>query len=97
MHYSLTEKLKFNEKPVIYIKDNALTVDNSAITVLKLMDVVQQEGELAGAQKVMDLLFSKEDVKKITALKLSMEDYVLLASVAIDLALGNDPDAKAGE
>ena len=97
MHYSLTEKLKFNEKPVIYVKDNALTVNNSAITVLKLMDIVQQEGELAGAKNVMALLFSEDDQKKIEALSLSMEDYVTLASVAIDLALGNDPDAKARE
>lgn len=97
MVYSLTDKLTFDKPPQIEISGKVLTIDNSAQTVLKLMDIVQTEGELAGATSAFDLLFSNKDRKIIDGLKLSMKDYVTLAEVALDLALGNDPDAKRSE
>jgi hypothetical protein len=57
---------------------------------------VQNEGELAGANAVVGLLYSAKDQKTIEGLKLSISDYVTLASVAIDLALGNDPNEEKG-
>ena len=97
MLYSLTEKLNFNDKPQVEIKGNILTIDNSATTVLKLMDTVQNKGELAGAQAVLDLLFDAKDRKIIESLKLSINDFTKLCEICMDLALGNDPDAEQGE
>ena len=97
MLYSLTDKLNFNEKPQVEIKGKILTIDNSATTVLKLMDTVQNKGELAGAQAVLDLLFDAKDRKTIESLKLSINDFTKLCEICMDLALGNDPDAEQGE
>ena len=94
MLYSLTDKLKFNEKPQIEIKGKKLTINNSATTVLQLMDVVQNSGEIAGAKAVIDLLFNDKDKKAIDSLNLSIEDFLKLCEVCMDLALGNDPDNK---
>lgn len=94
MLYSLSDKLKFNSPPQIEIKGKKLTIDNSAITVLKVMDIVTEKGELAGTRAVFELLFSKKDQKIIEDLKLSIEDYTTLAEIVIDLALGNDPDEE---
>jgi hypothetical protein len=93
MLYSLTDKLKFNDSPQIQIKDKVLTVNNSARTVLELMDTVLTGGDLEGAKATMNLLFSEKDRKTIEKMNLSIEDYMTLAGVAMDLALGNDPDA----
>lgn len=93
MLYSLTDKLKFNNSPQIQIKDKVLTVNNSATTILELMDIVQNEGDLEGAKATMNLLFSDKDKKAIEKMNLNIEDYMTLASTAMDLALGNDPDA----
>ena len=97
MLYSLTEKLNFNDKPQVEIKGKILTIDNSATTVLKLMDTVQNKGELAGAQAVLDLLFDAKDRKTIESLKLSINDFTKMCEICMDLALGNDPDAEQGE
>ena len=97
MLYSLTDKLKFNEAPQIEIKGKKITVDNSAVTVLKLMDIAQNDGDLEGTKAVFDLLFSEKDRKTIDSLKLNIEDYITLATVAMDLALGNNPDEEKGE
>lgn len=95
MLYSLTDKLKFNDKPQIEINGKTVSVDNSATTVLQLMDVVQTQGEIEGAKSAYKLLFSEKDRKTLDKLNLSIEDYITLATVAMDLALGNDPDAPS--
>lgn len=94
MLYSLTDKLNFDDKPQIEVSGKVLTIDNSAVTVLKLMDMVQNKGELEGAKSVLDLLFSEKDRKVIEKLNLSIGNYIKLCEVCMDLALGNDPDHK---
>ena len=97
MLYSLTEKLKFEENPQIEIKGKIITVNADATTVLSLMDIVNQKGEVEGALEAVNLLFSKEDRKTIDSLKLSMADYTTLVSTAMQLAVGADPDEESGE
>lgn len=100
MKYNLTEKLKFNEKPVIVIKDEEITIDSSATTVLKIMDVMNNDADgLNGALACATLLFSDADRTKLDKLGLSIEDYIKVVQVGIDMALGNNPDdtEEAGE
>lgn len=97
MTYTLTDKLKFTEKPKLTIKDVTVTINNSATTVLELMDVVQNKGELAGANAIFGLLLNDKDRKKIESLDLPIDDFVTVCQVMMDLALGNDPDEEQGE
>ena len=87
MLYSLTDKLKFDEKPQIEVNGKVLTIDNSAVTV-------QNSGELAGTKAVIELLFNEKDRKVIEKLGLSVGDYIKFCEICMDLALGNDPDHK---
>ena len=93
MVYSLTDKLKFEENPQIEIKGKNVTVKAEAETALMLFDLLENEGEMKATLKAIDLLFSEKDKKYIESLKLSMIDYALLLRTAMDLCLGNDPDA----
>lgn len=97
MLYSLTDKLKFNDDPQIEIKDKVITVKSDAETVLKLLDVLQNAGEIEGAKSAMDILLSDKDKKVVKSLNLKMADYMKLAEVVVELALGNDPDAQGEE
>lgn len=97
MTYSLTDKLKFNEPPKVEIKGKVLTINNSAVNVLKLMDIVQNDGEIAGTKAVLEILFSPKDRKVIEGLNLSMEDYTKFCEICMDLAVGGDPDKKESE
>lgn len=97
MVYSLTEKLSFEDNPKIKIKDKVITVNAEAETALKLMDMLDKEGEVQTSLKAPELLFSEKDRKAISGLKLSMADYTILLSTAMSLCLGEDPDDKSEE
>ena len=92
MVYSLTEKLNFEDNPQIQIKDKTITVKADAETALKLVDVLDREGEMRASIKASELLFSPRDQKTISGLGLNMRDYSVLLRTAIALCLGNDPD-----
>ena len=92
MVYSLTEKLNFEDNPQIQIKDKTITVKADAETALKLVDILDREGEMRASIKASELLFSARDQKIITGLGLNMRDYSTLLRTAIALCLGNDPD-----
>lgn len=97
MIYSLTDKLKFDESPQLEIKGTVITVNSDAETVLKLMDIVNKKGEVEGTLEAINLLFSPKDRKALEALKLSMADYTTVISTAMQLAVGDNPDAPQSE
>ena len=94
MVYDLTEKLRFDEDPVLVVKDVRLTVRSDAETVLTLVDTLREKGEAAGAKEAARLLLSDGDRKKLAGLKLRMDDYMRVMAAAVRLALGGDPDEE---
>lgn len=98
MKYDLTNKLAFDSDPVMTVKDIELTVGSDAETVLMVMDILENEGEIAAVKKCVPMLFNEEDQKKIKDLGLKMKDYSTLIITAVTLAMGEDPDEEeAGE
>lgn len=94
MVYNLTEKLKFDQDPILQIKDVKLTIKSDAEIVLQLLDVLHGKGEIAGATEALRLLLSPADQKKLAGLHLKTPDYVVVMKAAVDLALGEDPDSE---
>lgn len=94
MIYSLTDKLNFEDNPVIKIKDKKVVVQADAETVLSLVDALQEKGEMQATLEAANLLFTEKDKKIIKSLKLGFQDYMTLISTAISLALGEDPDKE---
>ena len=93
MNYNLTEKLAFDDDPIIIIKDEKLTVNSDAEVVLKIMDILENEGELKAMKLSEELLFNEADQEAIKALKLKMPDFIKFIKAAISLAIGEDPDS----
>lgn len=92
MIYDATAKLKFNEDPVLKVKDVELTVRSDADVLLQLMDIMQNKSEIEGAREALTLLFSNEDYAKLQGLHLKMDDFMEVIRLAVSLALGEDPD-----
>ena len=92
MVYDATAKLKFNEDPILKVRDIELTVRSDADVLLQLMDVMQNKSEIEGAREAIALLFSDEDYAKLRGLRLKMDDFIEIVRVAVSLALGEDPD-----
>jgi len=92
--YNLTEKLKFDEDPVLQIGDEEITVRSDAEVLLSIMDAMQGKGELAAVREACSLIFSEEDQKKLSKMKLKTDDFITVIRTAIALALGEDPDEE---
>lgn len=93
----ITEKLNFEEKPKIKIKNQTLEVNDSATSALQLMGILSEaDGNPTTLQlkNMYELIFSEEDRKKIDKLRLNTSDWSTLIESAINLIVG---DQESGE
>ncbi len=90
----ITNKLNFEEKPTIKVKDTEFKANNDAVTMLKVVALFGENGEGVAVKdvlKVYNLLFDEENRKKIESLNLSMEDFsTLIMESAQVLINGNE-------
>lgn len=90
----ITEKLNFEQKPIIKIKDEELTVNNEATAIIKIMPLFDGEMTASAVYEIFNTLFSEEDCKKITGLQLDFKDLSTLVMTAVSLVAG---EAQPGE
>ena len=70
----ITNKIK-NEEKFIKLYDKTYKVDDSKNTVLKVMSILEKEGEAVAMDKAIELILGKEATKYIDSLNLSVQDY----------------------
>lgn len=95
----ITDKLNFEEKPIIKVKDVEIKANNDAVTMLKVIALFDNDGKGMSVKNVLDiynLLFDEENQQKIDSLKLSFEDFsTLVVNAAQDVI--NDNEEAEGE
>lgn len=94
----ITEKLNFEQKPQIKIKDDFLTVNDEATVMLEIMPIIEKDSSSsADIYRVCKMLFSDEDFKKIEKLHLNFKDFTTLVKTAITLVTGKSDDDSGEE
>lgn len=98
MKIDISEKLNFEENPVIVVDGVEIEVNSDAETMLRIMGVFSQKSEMQALGDAVQLLFSDEDIEKLYGIrrdgrKLSMNDFGTIVSNAIDAVMGD----KGGE
>lgn len=96
----ITNKLNFEEKPIIKIKDVKIKANNDAMTMLKVVALFGENGkgvEVKNILAIYDLLFDEENRKKIEALKLSFEDFSTLIMESAQSIINNGEEPDEGE
>lgn len=94
MKKNITEKLNFDGNPVLIIKGSEIEVDASAVTVLKLMDLIGN-GEGPTPKQLVEmfgLIFAPKEQEKIKELNLNMTDFQILIQEAVDAITGGAED-----
>ena len=91
----ITEKLSFDKKPVLVIKDKEIEVDNSAVTVLKIMALMGDDPTPQDITEAYSLLFDAKGRKVIEGLKLDFNGLVTVIRSAISLI--TEQEEPAGE
>lgn len=90
----ITDKLNFEEKPKFKVKGIEFEANNDAITIIKVTALLQEEKmDLFG---MYNLLFNKNNQKKIESLKLNMNDFMSLV-MAVAMSVVNDEEEAEGE
>lgn len=95
----ITDKLNFEEKPIIKVKDVEIKANNDAVTMLKVIALFDNDGKGVSVKNVLDiynLLFDEENQQKIDSLKLSFEDFSTLVVNAAQAVI-NDNEEPEGE
>lgn len=96
MIYDLTDKLKFEENPVIRIKDKDIEVNADATTLLKMMQISDKDTQ-ESVLEMYELIFAPKERKKIESLNPSVPDFLAIIQTAMSLIQGEDPDKTLEE
>ena len=90
----LTEKLGLADKPRITIGDVELVVNDSARSMLRIMELSGNGADVtrdpATLMEMCDLLFDEDSLPALRALDLSFDDYMTVLDAAITLVTGDD-------
>lgn len=83
----ITEKLSFEENPRLSIKGAEIEVNADAETVLTILGQMNEENGLSYAQvpNLLKKLFTADGRKKLSALHLSLNDYMVVINAAVNL------------
>lgn len=87
----ITEKLNFEEKPVIVIKGTEIEVNDDAMTMLKIMAKMDDAGNVSPAvlAEMAEMLFTEQGKKNLDSLGLTMRDYSVVIETAMDMITGD--------
>ena len=89
MKSRIVDKLKYAEKPELEIADGVtVKVNNKAMALLEASEVFDGNINRAAVDRLLELLYSPEDIEKINCLDLNLEDFMTLITESISAAIG---------
>lgn len=86
----ITEKLSFDENPVLKVKDVTVEVNSDAATVLKIMGIFSKGASAKEVLAAYELIFNEKDRKKIDKLNLQFKDFQTIIMAAVDMITGDE-------
>ena len=95
MKSRIVDKLKYAEKPEIEIADGIfISVNNKAMALLEASEIFDGDISTAAINRLMELLYSPEDIEKINALDLTLEDFMTVVQESLAAAIGLEKNEK---
>lgn len=92
----ITDKLNFEQKPVIKIKDTEIEVNNDAISFIKVAALFDgKDIKPSDMLTAIDLLFDDDNKAKITNLHLSFDSLAKVIQTATSLVANTDGSGEA--
>ena len=90
----ITEKMNFEEAPKLRIKDEEISVNSDAPTMLRVMQKLGSGDNITPADIVdmYEMLIPEGGRKKLDEMKLSFEDFQTVVKAAISVVTGSDLD-----
>ena len=79
----ITDKLNFEQKPQIKIKDTVLTVNDEAVALLEILPKLNGNVTPETISDMCNILFDESEMQKLKKLKLNFEDFTTLVQSAL--------------
>lgn len=86
----ITEKLNFEDKPLIKIRDLEIEVNDTAETVLKIMPLMNGNITPEVLEKALSLVFNEKDLQALYATGIKFKELMTVLEAAIKIVTGND-------
>lgn len=93
----ITDKLNFEENPILKIKDVELEINTEAENMIKIMALTSENPGPNEIVQMCDLVFTKQSKEKLDKLSLKFNDYVDAIMTAISVASGGYEEEEQGE
>ena len=89
----ITDKLNFEEKPSVRVKNVDLAINNDAVSMLKVAALFEDgNGKSKDVIEMYHLLFDESEREKIEKIKLNMHVFISLISESAIIASGDLTD-----
>lgn len=85
----ITNKLNFEQKPIIVVKDEEIEVNNTAVVLMQVIPLFD-DFKSENIQKAYELIFDESQRVKIEKLNLNFTDFTTLIVSAITLVAGDE-------
>lgn len=90
----ISEKLQFDEDPVLVINGEEIKVNSGAETALKLMGILSGPRTMVNVVNALEIMFGEENTQKICSMtdgagkKLKVDSLMVIMEQGISLILG---------
>lgn len=90
----ISEKLQFDEDPVLVINGEEIEVNSGAETALKLMGIMSGPRTIVNVVNALEIMFGEENTQKICSMtdgagkKLKVDSLMIIMEQGIDLIMG---------
>lgn len=84
----ITDKLNFEEKPKLKVKDKEFEVNDSAVTMLKILPKLKGDVTPEIINELFEFLFTEKERTKIEKLNLNFKDFSTFVMEAVALVAG---------
>lgn len=89
----ITNKLNFEEKPIVKVNDTELVINNDAVSMLKVAALFEDgNGKSKDVIEMYHLLFDESEREKIEKLHLNIHDFSTLISESAKIVQGDLTD-----
>lgn len=96
----ITNKLNFEEKPIIKVKDVEIETNNDATTMLKVIALFGEDEKTTNVKSILtiyELLFDAKNRKKVENLKLTIDDFMKFVMETAQIIINNGEEPDEGE
>lgn len=87
----ITDKLAFDENPVLKIRDVEIEINTDATTMLKVMGLFKNgKSDIESSLEAARLVMGEDGMKIVEEMKLSFQDFMSVIHEAVDVAIGKE-------